>query len=360
MRFESVRAHPFGPFHDETLSLAPGLNVVYGPNEAGKSTWHAALYAGLCGMRRGKGAASTQDRRFRDRHRPWDARGGWAVSAVVALADNRRVELRQDLANRVNCSASDADLAGRDYASEIVYDGAPDGSRWLGLNRKSFLGAACVRQAQILGLLNDPDVLQEDLQRAAATAGTDETAARALELLTTYRRERVGTAQARTKPLRTSEARLNTARLSLEAARRAHAEYLHRCRDVERLGRAARCASRTGGFERGAPCLSRGGALRAVSRRSPDSRRRGIRAAVRGQRGDAGDPVHSRGGRAGVGAAADIGSPGRPDGPAFLPLTGSPERSVSQRRQQAGTDVQWRRYRLGRDRDQGEKRCARP
>ena len=239
MRFESVRAHPFGPFHDETLSLAPGLNVVYGPNEAGKSTWHAALYAGLCGMRRGKGAASTEDRRFRDRHRPWDARGEWAVSAVVALADGRRVELRQDLANRVNCSASDADLAGRDYASEIVYDGAPDGSRWLGLNRKSFLGAACVRQAQILGLLNDPDVLQEDLQRAAATAGTDETAARALELLTTYRRERVGTTQARTKPLRTSEARLNTARLSLEAARRAHAEYLHRCRDVEQLERKA-------------------------------------------------------------------------------------------------------------------------
>ena len=244
MRFESVRAHPFGPFHDETLSLAPGLNVVYGPNEAGKSTWHAALYAGLCGMRRGKGAASTQDRRFRDRHRPWDARGEWAVSAVVALEDGRRVELRQDLANRVNCSASDADLAGRDYGSEIVYDGAPDGSRWLGLNRKSFLGAACVRQAQILGLLNDADVLQEDLQRAAATAGTDETAARALELLTTYRREQVGTAQARTKPLRTSEARLNTARLSLEAARRAHAEYLHRCRDVERLEKEARSDER--------------------------------------------------------------------------------------------------------------------
>ena len=244
MRFESVRAHPFGPFHDETLSLAPGLNVVYGPNEAGKSTWHAALYAGLCGMRRGKGAASTQDRRFRDRHRPWDARGEWAVSAVVALEDGRRVELRQDLANRVNCSASDADLAGRDYGSEIVYDGAPDGSRWLGLNRKSFLGAACVRQAQILGLLNDADVLQEDLQRAAATAGTDETAARALELLTTYRRERVGTAQARTKPLRTSEARLNTARLSLEAARRAHAEYLDRCRDVERLEKEARSDER--------------------------------------------------------------------------------------------------------------------
>ena len=244
MRFEAVRAHPFGPFDDETLSLAPGLNVVYGPNEAGKSTWHAALYAGLCGMRRRKGAPSAQDKQFRERHRPWDGGGAWAVSAVVALEDGRRVELRQDLAGKVDCSASDADLAGRDYANQIMYEGAPDGSRWLGLNRRSFLGAACVRQAQLLGLLDDSDALQEDLQRAAATAGADETAARALDLLTDYRREQVGSAQAPTKPLRMSRERVSTSRSALERAQRAQAEYLDHRHKVERLEREARSCER--------------------------------------------------------------------------------------------------------------------
>ena len=244
MRFESVRAHPFGPFHDETLSLTPGLNVVYGPNEAGKSTWHAALYAGLCGMRRRKGAPSVEDRQFRDRHRPWDGGGAWAVSAVVALEDGRRVELRQDLASKVDCSASDADLAGRDYANEIMYEGAPDGSRWLGLNRRSFLGSACVRQAQVLRLLDDADALREDLQRAAATAGADETAARALDLLTDYRREQVGSAQAPTKPLRTSRERVSTSQSALERAQRAQAEYLDQRHRVERLEREARSCER--------------------------------------------------------------------------------------------------------------------
>jgi len=239
MRFESVRAHPFGPFDDRTLTLAPGLNVVYGPNEAGKSTWHAALYAGLCGMRRRKGALSAEDRRFRDRHRPWDGNGEWAVSAVVAREDGHRVELHHDLANRVNSSAVDADLAGRDYAGEITHDGAPDGSRWLGLNRRSFLGVACVRQAQILGLPDDARALQEDLQRAAATAGTDETAARALELLATYRKEHVGSEHASTKPLRTSRERVDAATSALERTREAQAHYLARQRDVERLARAA-------------------------------------------------------------------------------------------------------------------------
>ncbi len=239
MRFESVRAHPFGPFDDDTLTLVPGLNVVYGTNEAGKSTWHAALYAGLCGMRRRKGALSAADKRFRDRHRPWDANGAWAVSAVVVLEDGRRVELHHDLANRSNASAVDADLAGHDYAGRITHEGAPDGSRWLGLNRRSFLGMACVGQAQILGLLNDAGALQEDLQRAAATAGTDETAARALELLAAYRREHVGSEHAPKKPLRTSRERVGAALSALERTREAQVHYLARQRDVERLVREA-------------------------------------------------------------------------------------------------------------------------
>ena len=269
MRFESIRAHPFGPFDDDALTLVPGLNVVYGTNEAGKSTWHAALYAGLCGMRRGKGAATAQDRRFRDRHRPWDGTSEWAVSAVVALADGRRVELHHDLANRVNSSAVDADLAGRDYAGRITHEGAPDGSRWLGLDRRSFLGVACVRQAQILGLLNDAGALQEDLQRAAATAGTDETAARALELLAAYRKERVGSEHAPKKPLRTSRERVSAALSALERTREAQVHYLARQREVERLTREAEA------------CEKEAAALRAAraAEAADDAERRAVHAA---------------------------------------------------------------------------------
>ena len=239
MRFEKVRAHPFGPFDHEALTLLPGLNVVYGPNEVGKSTWHAALYAGLCGMRKKKGGLSAEDRRFRDRHRPWDGGGKWAVSAVVALEDGRRVELHHDLANAANSCAVDADLADRDYSGQIMHDGAPDGSRWLGLDRRSFLGVACVRQAQVLGLLDDAGALQEDLQRAAATAGTDETAARALDLLAAYRSEHVGSEHAPTKPLRTARQRVDAATSALDAARQARARYIACRRDVEQLAREA-------------------------------------------------------------------------------------------------------------------------
>ena len=233
MRFESVKAHAFGPFQDETLELAPGMNVVYGPNEAGKSSWHAALYAGLCGARRGKGGLTKDDRAFADRHKPW-AGGGWEVGAVVALDGGRVVELRHDLAGKVGSSALDAKRASRDYSSEIIRDGAPDGSAWLGLNRRTFLSVACVRQADILGILSNPEMLQEDMQRAAATAGADETAARALTRLADYRRDIVGSNRAPTKPLRQSEARVGQAKSSLKRAQESHESYLQRRAGVDK------------------------------------------------------------------------------------------------------------------------------
>lgn len=239
MRFESVTAHRFGPFRDETLELAPGMNVVFGRNEAGKSSWHAALYAGLCGMRRGKGAMRKEEKRFAERHKPWGD-DEWEIGAIVALEDGRRVELRHDLAGRIESSAEDMSVAGRDYSGEILFDGAPDGSRWLGLNRRSFLATACVRQADILRVRDDPDSLQEDMQRAAATAGVDQTAAAALQRLEEVLRERVGSTRARTKPLMTTARRVAEAHKALEAAREAHGDFLERRAEVETLERAAR------------------------------------------------------------------------------------------------------------------------
>ena len=240
MRFRSVRAYPFGPFVDDALHLAVGMNVVYGPNEAGKSTWHAALYAGLCGRRRGKPRKEQQW--LADRHRPWSD-PGWKVGVVVELADKRIVELEHDLSVRTGV-ARDADLAGRDYTSEILEEGAPDGSRWLGLNRRSFLSTACVRQAQLTQIREDPDSLREGLQRAVTAAEQEETAASALDRLDRYRKERVGSDRAPTKPLLTTRRQAQEAKESVKAAQEKNTELGRRRREAAKIGNEAEEARR--------------------------------------------------------------------------------------------------------------------
>ena len=251
MRFESVKAHAFGPFRDETLELSPGMNVVYGPNEAGKSSWHAALYAGLCGRRRGPGTKKW-DTEFAERHKPWDGDTAWDVGAIIELDDGRRVELRHDLARGVKSSARDVVLAGRDYADDIIFEGAPDGAQWLGLNRRSFVMTACIRQAEILALLNSPKTLQDALQRAASTTDRDGTASAALARLRDFRADFVGSKQAPTKPLRVTEEQVRSAESQLQEARDAHEDYLTRVEAVDKLEQEARDAERRLGVARAA------------------------------------------------------------------------------------------------------------
>ncbi len=233
MRIESVTAHAFGPLAEETLELGRGMTVIQGPNESGKSTWHAALYAGLCGIRRARGR-SAEIAEFRERHRPWDG-NEWKVSMYVSLADGRRVQLSHDLEGRVDCKAVDADL-GRDYSDEIMFEGAPDGSLWLGLDRKSFLSTACVRQADIQDVIRQAGELQDHLQKAAATAGVDETAATAIETLDRFRRENVGQNwQNSTRPLRTAHLRTEQAQDWLKAAQERRLDYLLLQGEIEQL-----------------------------------------------------------------------------------------------------------------------------
>jgi hypothetical protein len=244
VRFDRVVAHAFGPLSGDTLEFAPGMNVIYGPNEAGKSSWHAALYAGLCGMRRARGVRK-EDKDFAERYRPW-GRDEWEVGAIVELKDGPHVELRHDLGGGVDRSARDVNVAGRDYSGDIIYEGAPDGSRWLGLNRRTFLHTACVRQGDILKVREDPASLQQDMQRAASTARAGATAAAALQQLEKCLWERVGSTQAPTRPLRRTERKAAEARQALENARKAHRNHVRRRQNVEGLERTARQAELKG------------------------------------------------------------------------------------------------------------------
>jgi uncharacterized protein YhaN len=225
MRIRSVTAHAFGPLVGETMRFADGMTVVVGDNESAKSTWHAAIYAALCGHRRGPGRRGPERQRFIDAHKPWD-REDWLVSAEIVLDDGRRIEMRQDLAGRVDCHARDLDLAAA-VADDVINDGMPDASRWLGLDRASFISTACIEQAQMLRVRAEADGLQHHLQRAAATAGADETAAAALQLIRAFEREHVGLDRANsTRPLRRALDGCEEATSRLEEARRQHQEYL--------------------------------------------------------------------------------------------------------------------------------------
>ena len=63
----------FGKFQDYRIELGPHMNILYGKNEAGKSTIYAFLEAMLFGLKKSRGRASGSVSDLYTRYRPWDS-----------------------------------------------------------------------------------------------------------------------------------------------------------------------------------------------------------------------------------------------------------------------------------------------
>ena len=60
----------FGKIHDQTFTLSPGINVLYGENESGKTTIHTFIKSMFYGIRRQRGKAAQND--TYSTYEPWD------------------------------------------------------------------------------------------------------------------------------------------------------------------------------------------------------------------------------------------------------------------------------------------------
>src|SRR5207247_10730769 len=74
-------------------------------------------------------------------YRPWNSPLPWEVQVRFLLQDGRNIELRQELAERIDCRATDVDF-GRDYSNEIVNEGGLEGAVRLGSDRPSLAATA--------------------------------------------------------------------------------------------------------------------------------------------------------------------------------------------------------------------------
>ena len=69
MRILDLHIDGFGKFHDLSVSFDKDLNVVYGRNEAGKSTLHTFIRGMLFGIERQRGRAARND--IYSKYEPW-------------------------------------------------------------------------------------------------------------------------------------------------------------------------------------------------------------------------------------------------------------------------------------------------
>jgi DNA repair exonuclease SbcCD ATPase subunit len=193
VRLRSLRVDGFGRLADRTFEFGPGLNVVVGRNEAGKSTLAAALVASLYGLKRGE----------KDRWRPWASGAAYASALTYATSDGATWEVHRAFDHDTKgVRVYDAD--GADAAARIGRGTSlSPGEAHLQISLDVFLQTACVRQRAIALDNGAANEVSTALAQALDGGPKEDAALGAIERLDDAVRKHVGTERAhKNAPLR--------------------------------------------------------------------------------------------------------------------------------------------------------------
>lgn len=243
MKIRRLEIGAFGRFRNLSLDLGPGLNVVYGSNEAGKSTLLRFIQGMLYGLQK-PGAPRRTPLLELQRLMPWDgmpARG----ALVYATSDGRSYRVEREFGNRgftrLYDAATGEELTSRyppDQRKELLFAEAQ-----LGLSDGEFAATACIGQmeAKSIGMSQE---LTTRLANLTAGGQEDLSLTGVLKLLSDGLSEIGAPGRESTKPLAEAVRRVQRLEAALDSARRVRDENLGKERLLRELRAEAARLSR--------------------------------------------------------------------------------------------------------------------
>lgn len=211
MKIKKMTAH-FGVLNGDTLELGDGLNVIYAPNESGKSTWCAFLRTMLYGMNTAQRAKAGQ-KPDKVKYRPWD--GASMAGSLEVETGSGPVTIRRWTEKAAQpMQAFSATVTGTETPVSGIVSGNA-GEILTGVPREVFERSAFIRQSGLF-VSSDPEL--EKRINAIVSAGDEEVSyTQTNDRLKKWRNRRRSGKRGRLPEL---EAEMETMEQNLDAIRR--------------------------------------------------------------------------------------------------------------------------------------------
>ena len=182
MQIKEAIIGQFGKLQNRQISFEPGINVIYGENEAGKTTLHDFLLAMFFGMEKGRGRNTLNS--IYKKHEPWHAPSYYS-GALRFLVDEKPFYLERNFYYKDKKDILKNEADGEELS--VVYG---DLSMLLGgIDKETFGNTYDIPQTGAVTGKELADILSEYLSNAAEGGGANIQVQKAKAALTVRKKE---------------------------------------------------------------------------------------------------------------------------------------------------------------------------
>lgn len=237
MKLKQIEISGFGKLVNRAYEFGPGMNLIYGLNEAGKSTLQRAILTALYGFF-DDGSITAAKKAIIAFYEPWDSKASYGLRLLFEVDNGSQYKVDRSFAPNVKTTLYD--LKSRNSLNS-QYHSASQGRLFfaeelLGMPREVFENTCMVRQAELAALEKSASAISDALLRLSASGSQESTTSQALELLETAYKEQVGTQRSRNKPLPEAQRQfenLQNIRKKLQSDYQALSNEIHELSQVE-------------------------------------------------------------------------------------------------------------------------------
>ncbi len=233
MYIEKLEVKGFGKLKNRSIRLRKGINLIYGDNEAGKSTLQWFITGMLYGLKNGKQGRNSL-MQPQKRFSPWGG-GVFRGAMVYVLNDGSTYRLERDFQNGT-VQLYDSNFNNITNSFPVGRDKQPMiAERQFGIDEATFERTALIRQMEVRLDENSAASLASRLANVSSTGFEELSFSRAEKALTQALKNNVGTDRTTTQPLDKLEARLKQLELSRDRLEKQRSQSLLAREELKRV-----------------------------------------------------------------------------------------------------------------------------
>lgn len=197
MKINKLQINAFGNIENREIELSENINIVYGKNEAGKSTLLKFIVDSLYGISKNKRGKEFSDY---DRYKPWKSEE-FSGKIIYTLDDGKKYEVFRDF-NKKNPKIYDEEL--NDISKEFTID-RTNGNQFFTeqtkIDEDTFLSTLVSMQQEVRLGKQEQNTLLQKLANLAGTGEDNVSYKKAVEKINKRQIEEIGTLRSQGRPI---------------------------------------------------------------------------------------------------------------------------------------------------------------